>query len=204
MCIVLLNLVFIYNISHAELACGVLEKYKNNDIFICLGIYGCVNLARALNAGFTQLHGIDNDPILLSHARTIFPRCINENRLNVTNYHFYYGGIVEFKRIIFQINQPMTILLGSHYPNVNQIPFNKILEEIDIIKSHPIKSHTILIDHINYADTPAFGYVTLDAIKDKLRDINLQYAFALEKGGRLEKEENAVLVAYIEEVSFVS
>lgn len=181
----------------AEVAHGVLEKYKNNRVFVCSGIYGCVNLARALNANYTKMYGIDSDTVLVDHAKAIFPQDINNKSCVGKEYSFYHGNNEEFKNIILNINEPMTILLGSHYPRLDQEVYNSVLEELNVIQSHSIKNHTILIDYIHHAGTRAFGYVTLDEIKDKLQEINSDYRFAFAKGGHLEKEEGAMLVAYI-------
>lgn len=191
-CTVLFN-----HFLNPEVAHGVLEKYKNNRVFVCSSIYGCVNLARALNAGYTKMYGIDNDPVLVEHAKVIFPQDINNTSCVGKEYSFYYGGIEKFKNIILNINEPMTILLGSHYPCIDTEVYNSVLEELNIIQEHPIKTHTILIDYIHHAGTRAFGYVALEEIKKKLQEINADYRFTLAKGGHLEKEEGAILVAYL-------
>lgn len=183
----------------AEISHGVLEKHKKNDIFVCMGIYSCVNLARALNAGFRELHGIDEDKVLVDHAKVIFPQDINNNPFNITNYNMHHGGLQKFIKIIFKICTPMTILLGSHYPDVDCPKTNEILQELDAIKNHPIKTHTILVDHINFANTDSWKNISLKDIKKKILEINPRYTFYLEKGGRLEDEENAILVASITE-----
>lgn len=189
---------FIGSQLNAEVSHGVLEKYKQNNIFVCLGIYSCINLARALNAGFTELHGIDADEVLVNHANIIFPKDINDNPFNITNYHIHHGSLKKFEEIISYINEPITIFLGNHFPDIDQIKTNNILQELEIIKSHNIKVHTILIDYIHHENMPSFGYISLVDIKRKLIDINPKYIFSFEKGGHLEKEENAILVAYLE------
>lgn len=183
---------------NAEVGDGVLKQYKQNNVFVCLGIYSCISLARALNAGFTELHGIDEDEVLVNHANIIFPKDTNDNPFNVTNYHVHLGGLEKFKEIISHINEPITILLGNHFPDVDQTNINNILHELEIIKNHKIKTHAILIDYINYSGTPAFGNISLTDIKRKITDINPKYIFSLKRGGHLGKEEKAILVAYIE------
>lgn len=192
----LLFFVLLNNALEADVAHGVLEKYKNNNIFICTGIYSCVSLARALNAGFTELHGIDENDVLVDHARIIFPHDINNNPYNVKNYNFHLGGLEKLEAVISHINTPITFLLSSCFPDMDGTTTNRILDELEIIKRHPIKRHTILVEYVNYAGTSRFGNISLDAIKAKLLAINPYYKFSLEKGGILEKEENAILVAY--------
>ena len=47
--------------TQTDVADGVLEKYKNR-IFVTTGIRSCVNIARALNANFAEIYGLENDP----------------------------------------------------------------------------------------------------------------------------------------------
>lgn len=192
--ILLLSCVLVHNYGYADVSHGVLEKYKQNDIFVCVGIYSCVSLARAINAKYAELLGIDESQVLVDHARAIFPKDFNRT---ITNYHIYHGGMSEFRNIIFTINKPMTIFLGNHFPSIDEVRSNTILQELDVLKEHPVKTHTVLIDYVNYAGTDAFGGVSLNEIKSRLLEINGNYRFSLEKGGRLEKEEKAILVAYV-------
>jgi hypothetical protein len=192
-----ITLMLTNNLAYAEVAHGVLEKYKKNSIFVSTGIYSCISLARALNAGFRELHGIDEDEVLVNHAKTIFPHEINQNLYNVKNYTMHHGGAAKLEKVIAQINSPITFLLSSHFPDIDQVKPNNILQELDVINNHPIKTHTILIDYIQHANTARFGDITLEAILEKLREINPRYLFAFEKGGHLEEEEKAILVAYM-------
>lgn len=68
-----------------------------------------------------------------------------------------------------------------------------ILQELEAIKNHPIKNHTILIDDVRMFGTRDFDGVTLDQITDKLREINPNYSIFFEKG----YQANDILVACI-------
>lgn len=182
--------------SSADVSRVVLEKYRKNDVFLCVGIHNCVSFAWAERAGFSEFYGIDEDNILVEHGKIVFPKDLVESRRPIT-YAMYHGGIETFETIVNSINKPMTIFLSNHYFGIKQTPVNNILQELDTLKNHPIRSHTILIDDIHHAGTPAFGNITLDEIKIKLLEINPNYAFSFEKGGHLEKESNAILVAFI-------
>lgn len=195
---ILLSFFVLNSPLYADISPGVLEKYKNNNIFICVGIYSCINLARALNSGFREIHGIEEDEILVRHAHIIFPQDISENRYHVTNYHIHHGSLEKLQEIVFYLDKPATIFLGNNYPDIGQIKINNVLEELEIIRCHHIKTHTILIDFINHAGTPEFGNVSLDDIKSKLLEINSNYVFHFEKGGCVEREDNAILVACVQ------
>lgn len=190
-------LLAIFNFCQADVAGGVLEKYKQNNVFVCVGIYSCVNLARAFNANYRTVHGIDEDEVLVKHARTIFPHDINENRFRITDYHIHDGDLETFEQIINSISAPMTIFLGNHCPEYDKPVYNNVLEQLDVIKRHPLNNHVVCIDYIHHAGTPAFGNITLEQIKAKLHEINPDYRCAFEQGGIVESEKNAILVAYI-------
>lgn len=193
-----ISLVLFNNILYADLAGGVLERYKSNsNVFVCVGIYSCVNLARALNAGFKELHGIDKDIVLVKHAKVIFPQDINNNPYNVKDYYFHHGDLEKLQEIISRFKQPIVILLGDHFPHYDEPVYNNMLEQLQIIKNHPIKNHIILIDYINHAGTAAFGGITEEQIKQALLEINHHYRFAYARGGCIEQEDKAILVAYL-------
>ena len=68
-----------------------------------------------------------------------------------------------------------------------------ILQELDQIKKHHIKSHTILIDDVRLFGTHEFDYVTLDQIIDKILEINPSYKISFVPG----YVNNDILVAQI-------
>ncbi len=193
--ITVLLLSLLHSICYSDVAHGVLERYKKGNTFICVGIGPCVSLARAYNAKFVHMHGLDEDRVFVEHARAIFPGSFGIPASR--NYHIHQGGVDKLRDIMSGINEPVTIFLGSHYPEMDYVPKNTILNELEAIKDHPINTHTIMIDYIQYADTEMFGNISLDAIKNRLLEINRRYSFAFADGGHLEKDKNAILVAYI-------
>lgn len=183
---------------YADVLPHVLKKYKRNDLFICMGIYSCESPANALNIGYQTLHLIDADPILVDHAKIIFPKDLTDNVNKVSkDYHIYHGGIEVFEQIIADVKVSSTIFLSNHYAGFGKVTKNNILDELDLIKRHPIKNHVIMIDYIQHVGTPEFGNVTLETIQCKIREIDSSYQFAFEQGGHLGKEVNAIMVAYI-------
>jgi len=184
---------------NADVAHGVLEKHPNK-VFFGSGVGACINIARALNAGFSEIYSIESDEVLALHSNYVVPIYINEKRRPfLRNNKVYYGDSkTELFGLIKDINVPITFLLGGHLPDPAQPDKeNGILLELDQIGQHPIKAHTIMIDYINYAGTDLFGGVTLMQIQQKLLEINPDYVFKFEKGGHLEREENMILVAFI-------
>lgn len=193
--IAILSVHLLHNISYADVAHGVLERYKKGNTFICVGLGSCVSLARAFNAKFVHMHGLDEDDVFVEHAKAIFPESF---RIAASkNYHIHKGGTEELQAIMKDINEPVTILLGSHHPDIDDVKPNTVLDELEAIRQHSINTHTILIEYIQYADTELFGNISLDEVKNKLLEINRRYSFAFADGGHLEKDKNAILVAYV-------
>lgn len=177
----------------ADVAHGVLEKYPNR-VFVGTGMRNYVTIARAINAGFKEILSLEEDLLLVEHKKYLVPK-----DKNFHNYHAHQGNPgTDLYKLITPIQEQMTIFLSSYLPCPDSMSQkNTILEELDQIAKHNIHTHTILIEYIQHASTSFFGNVTLDSIKSKLLKINPSYQFKLEKGGHLEKEENAVLVAHI-------
>lgn len=186
------------SILYADVLPHVLRKYKRNNFFIAMGIHSCESPANALNIGYQTLHLIDTNSILTDHARIIFPKSLTDNVNRVSrDYHIHHGGIETFERIITDAKVAMTIFFSNHYAGFGKKIDNNILDELDLIKTHPVKNHVIMIDYIQHAGTPEFGEVPVVTIKDKIREINPSYQFTFEQGGHLGKEANAILVAYV-------
>jgi len=187
----------INNAVYTEVLQGVLEKYKKSNTFICMGVYSSTNLARALDAGFSELYAIDEDQILLDHARIIFPRDTNPHNYNaLKNCTFKPGDFKTLKEVLYSIHVPATILLGSYFPDADTCQNNYIMHQLDIIQFHHVKTHVILIDYVNYAGTTRFDNISLDTLIAKLLEINPNYKLYFETGGILGKEQHAILVAY--------
>lgn len=197
--LLLISVFITTNTIQADVAHGVLEKHRNR-IFVCVGIGSCINFARALNANFTELYGLDDDIVLVNHAPLVMPRFIKDApRPNFKRYHVYHGNpTTALENLIKPINEPITFLLGNYIPDPDQPDkFNSLLDELEQIKKHPLKTHTILIDYVHHTKTLNSGNILLSDIKKKLLEINSDYLFAFEKGGHLEKEEGAILVGYL-------
>lgn len=190
------SLILITKALQADVAHGVLEKYcKNHKTFVGTGMGNYITIARAVNAGFETIFSLEEDAVLVEHKKYLVPK-----DKNFYNYHALLGNPAsELLDLMRSINEPMTLFLGTYFPDVDASPVkNTILDELDQISKDSINEHTILIDYIHYADTLVFGNTSLQEIKNKILEINDRYKFAFEKGGHLEQEENAVLVAYLD------
>ncbi len=116
-----------------------------NSIFIETGSYAGWGIDAALAAGFTKIISIEvNDH---------FYQICKEKFEPYKNVYLHFGdSMLILPEILKTINERCTFWLDAHYmsdPNTEggMIPV-PLMEELKIIKQHPIKNHTILIDDI--------------------------------------------------------
>ncbi len=187
-------------IVKADIFPHTLDKYTN-QVFVCTGIASGEIFARAIEVNcstnaFSEIYGVEENLMLVNHSQQfVIPKYINDYKPKNIDLHRVYhsNSVTDLANIISTIDKPITFVLASQFPDwVNPEKNNYILQELDQIKKHHIKEHTILIDYIY------FGNISLESMKNKLLEINADYKFKLENGGYIGKEENAVLVAYLE------
>lgn len=96
--------------------------------------------------------------------------------------------------MLAQVYTPATFWLDAHYMGgVTALgdKFCPLLEELDLIARHRIKTHTILIDDVCCFGNEFGSDVTVDQVIKKLLTINPRYRFHFEDG----KFRNDILVA---------
>ena len=115
----------------------------------------------------------------LELSQVFYNNCIkrfqNNPRINI----HYANSKTDLTNIITNINENITFWLDSHWSGVPDIGCDPetrcpVLFELEQIKQHPIKTHTIMIDDMRLMDNDHFP-VTKDEIVKKLRDINPNY-----------------------------
>lgn len=103
--------------------------------------------------------------------------------------------------VLSEINEPCTFWLDSHFIANGECDLYPILNELNIIKNHHIKTHTILIDDVRlFSDgkTPAMP-ISIQEVKDFILTINPDYKFTYEEGFTdvTNGINNDILVAYV-------
>jgi len=168
-----------------------LKKY-NNKIFVETGTFLGNGLRCALDAGFEKCYTIEIHPYLFEKAKTRFKKEIKNGNVVV-----YLGDSEKLLAgIVYQLHQPTTFWLDAHISSQYGEKLAKncpILGELDTIKKHHIKTHTLLIDDVNCFGRPAHDRISLDTVKEKILEINENYKFAMLDAS---KPEN-ILAAYI-------
>jgi hypothetical protein len=186
--ILFLSIVSVFSLSNlfATTTCDVFKRHKN-EIFIESGSHIGNGIQNAILAGFNEIHSIEISPKHYEYCKKRF----NGN----SNVHLYLGNSVDvLPRILENINRPATVWLDGHYSwgDTGKGDTNTpILEELAIIATHPIKTHTILIDDVRQFGTFEFDFIELHDIVDLLMLINPNYQIHYEPG----HIENDVLVA---------
>ena len=152
------------------------EKYPN-PVFIETGSYRGDGIQLALDAGFKAIYSIELGMIL-------YLNCI-ERFKGMDNVNITLGDSANMLPLVLkEINNPVTFWLDGHYSGEDTVMGNQntpLIQELEAIKNHSIKTHTIIIDDLRtwYKDT--HGFDTLDLMK-KILEINPDYNFKLEDG----------------------
>lgn len=158
--------------------------------FVETGTYDGNGIQKALEAGFQQVRSIESDFKLFQGSyQRFYP---------YPNVRIYYGSsAVGLWDIIKDIHEPITFWLDAHiYPPLPNGGKNcPLIEELEQIKLHPIKTHTILIDDMHCCNSEAFDFLTQQDIIDKLLEINPDYQIYYVDGGDEGEYKNNVMVA---------
>ena len=88
--------------------------------------------------------------------------------------------------VIKDIDSPITFWLDGHCScgiTAKGDEWSPILKELEQIKKHHIKNHTILIDDVRQFGTEYFDFVTIDQIIEKVLEINPDYKIFFIDGG---------------------
>jgi hypothetical protein len=161
------------------------------NYFIETGTFYGNGVHQALRAGFKIIHSIELNRRLASRAALLFR--------NYKHVHIWHGdsGSMLYD-LIKDIDEPVTFWLdghnGAYNPNGENTP---ILRELEEIKYHHIKTHTILIDDMKCAGGPLFDFIGIAEIIAKIKEINAAYEITFIAGGDEAECPNNILVAQI-------
>jgi hypothetical protein len=163
-----------------------------NEYFVETGTYRGDGIARALNDGFKQVLSLELSCEVVEAAKQRFA--------GYDNVHLYCGDSSrDLWAIIKPIDKKITFWLDGH--NMFPTPGSKncpLLEELEQIKWHPIKTHTILIDDMHCLDTVYFDFLTREKLIEKIYEINPNYKISYMVGGDLGTHPNNIMIATID------
>lgn len=166
-----------------------LLQFKN-PVFVETGTYLGETTAFVHQHGFDRIFTIELSGVYYQRAALKF---INNPGVTV----FHGNSKTDLWNLISHIPHPMTFWLDSHWSGVpdvgcDPVTLCPILEELEQISRHPIKTHTIMVDDMRLMDGVHFPVVAAQII-EALRKINPAYSLA---GFDDALATNDVLVAY--------
>jgi len=165
----------------------VLSRFIYNDTFIETGTFNGGGVQLAKEVGFKHIHSIEISPKLYDVAVNRF---CNDSNINI-----HLGdSLTILPEILFTIDKPVIFFLDSHFfsfspaqdeHGIRLSPMDApLLLELDIIKLHHVKTHTILVDDrramgAQFASgerlSPEWIGITEELVIKKLLEINPKY-----------------------------
>ena len=157
----------------------ILKPFTYNNIFVETGSHTGGGIHVALYSGFRQVRSIEIDP-------NFYQACVNTYK-DDSRVKLYLGdSAIMLYEMIEDIKEPITFFLDGHLAKGSTLASQEVplLRELEHIKRHPVKTHTILID-----DRRGFGWdksvdpnlseewrnLTEGIIIEKLLEINPNY-----------------------------
>lgn len=161
-----------------SLPVSVLNKYPNS-IFVETGTYLGGGVATALGCkSFSKIYSIEVYKPYYTKAKKKFS--------NNTKVKLYYGDSLEvLEKLIDNIDVPVTFWLDSYtFPALNKkkgIATMPLVNELDIIRSHKLNIHTILVNNRSLMGSiNEWKNVTEHRIIRMLKVINPEYSIIYE------------------------
>lgn len=97
-----------------------------------------------MQAGFQKVHSIELSPLLYRECAQTFA---SDDRVNL-----WWGDSAEMlKFVLARLKVPATFWLDGHYSGGDTVLGSKqspLMDELDLIAAHPVKTNTILVDDV--------------------------------------------------------
>lgn len=167
------------------------EPYKNY-YFVETGTYLGRGIRFALRAQFPQIYSIEINPEFVQSAQQIFKP--------YQQVHVIQGDSgIDLFNVIQDLDKPITFWLDGHRgtPDTNGGKNTPLLEELEQIKQHHIKNHTIIIDDMHCCKTILFDYLTREDIIAKIMEINPNYEISYIPGGDDGEYPDNIMIAQV-------
>lgn len=168
----------------------VFSKYPN-PYFFETGTFRGDGTQLALDAGFQKVISIE---LSEAYYKKSLDRFKNDHRVRIMQ-----GDASQLIwPLIEKIDAPITFWLDSHIHIAGTARGQSnttLLQELEAIRRHPIKTHTIMIDDVRLLSTDHLDNISLKEILDLIYLINPNYTIVFEDG----YVPRDILVAYIQE-----
>ena len=184
------------------LSSNELFKRYPNKYFVETGTFQGAGLDYAYTSGaFQHLRSVEIVKDNYEKCSIKFKEQIEKNEIKL------YLGESEFQlwEMIKDIDEPITFWLDAHYSGKTKTYTtgksdvnSPIIRELNVIKRHPIKNHTILIDDRRDFGTPNFDNAKESEAIKVFKEINPNYIIQYDTGSTVRPLfENDVLVAKV-------
>lgn len=165
------------------------KKHKT-DLFIETGSFVGHGIQQALDAGYGKVISIELSDKYFEYSKNRF---VSDSRVTIVQGDSYKV----LPEILEGVDIKATFWLDGHHSCGDTALgdyWAPLMQELDAIKEHPIKDHTIMIDDMRCWENPnpVHGFFKDDIYK-KLEEINPAYKFEFLDG----HQENDILVAYV-------
>ena len=171
-----------------------IDKYRPYaDVFVETGTYLGDTVEMARVAGFSRIFTIEIDDRLAGRA---FNRFFDYKHITC----FRGDSGKHLHKVLREFNDPAVFWLDGHWSQgitgkgEIEVP---LMQELEAIKNHPSDKHTIMIDDIRLLgdkeEVVDWGGLSMDAVEEKLLEINPNYQFTLEDG----MQHDDILVAHL-------
>lgn len=188
----ILLLLFVTSNIFSNMAPEGFERFPN-EYFVETGTFCGAGINFARRAGFRKIYSIEIDHNLAIRAKAMF-----SGFPEVKIFEGDSGKILW--DVIKDINEPITFWLDGHngFPDQKSTAKNTpLMEELEQIRLHPIKTHTIIIDDMHCCGTLHFDYITQEQIARKILEINSEYKIIYVPGGDQGEYPQNIMVAMI-------
>lgn len=172
-----------------------LFKEFPNPYFVETGTYNGDAIQLAIDAGFERIISMDVDPKSRAYCIKRFKLAEWDNKLPGLRV-VTADSAIDLRALIKNCEQPITFWLDAHWlmwentdPGPNPFP---LIDELRQIMSHPIKTHTIIIDDMRLMQKDICGF-DKEIILEWLKKININYKFTFFANPMI----NDILVAHI-------
>lgn len=161
--------------TDSHLTMDYLHKYSVGDTFIETGTYLGNTIRLAKKFGFKTIHSIELDKYLFDEATNLFKED--------SSIFIHHGDSIDIlKKILPELQVSATFWLDAHASGPlpgGRTGGSPVLDELNIIKSYPLKAHTIFIDDRRLFGSTEWSFVSehdaLDLIKSINPDYNIHY-----------------------------
>jgi hypothetical protein len=152
------------------------EKYPN-PIWVETGSWHGDGIQQAIDAGFRELYSIE-----LSHD--LYLRCVDRFK-DVPFVHLIEGdSSLVLDDLLNKLDKQITFWLDGHFSGGDTVcgkQNSPLMLELECIKRHSIKTHTIMIDDLRDWTKGNHGF-DVPMIKESILQINPEYKFFYEDG----------------------